>query len=268
VRRRLGALGLGLIAASLVVGFAPSTSALESEGFTISDDHMSVSKDYGPIALQNPSAQVKDPTLDDCKSLPSDAAIPIKFAIKSDVPTKAHFSVSWPAPPEANDLDIWFFTNEGDQISDSAGSTNPEAFNLGGLPNGTYWMCVRNFSGVNPGFTLAVEAKFLSLFERPPVPPTPKPSNAPPSKTATPDTSDDEIAPATPAVTPEDVATPGPDGATEEQELVAVSGNKQAGAADEGRSGLSVGLLALTGVIAAAGAGLVFVRIRRDTTFD
>jgi hypothetical protein len=263
VRRRFIAFGC-LAIATMVYAGAP-TSALESEGFTITDERLSQSKDFGPIALFNPSAQAVEPTLDDCKSLPSDNAVKITFAIKSTVPTKSIFSVSWDAPPEANDIDVYFFTDEGDLISDAASSANPEVFQLGGLENGVYWVCVRNFSGVNPGFTLSVKANFLSLFEPPPPPPTANPFRTP---TVKPPVDDEPDAPATPAVTPEAVETPGADGTTEEQELIAVSGPKQAAPADEGRSGLSVGLLAATGLIVATGTGLVFVRIRRDTRLD
>ena len=41
---------------------------------------------------------------------------------------------------------------------------------------------------------------------------------------------------------------------------------QQATPTKDGRSGLAIGLLALTGVIAVSGAGLVVLRIRRDTT--
>ena len=256
LRRPLVLFGVVLCLAATSSG--PS-SASEAEGFTISDKQLNQSKEFPPIVVFNPSAQAADPTLDDCKSLPSDVAVKITFAIKSDVPTKSQFAVSWQG---GGDIDVYFFDNGGELISDAASSDNPEKFNMGGLPNGDYWVCVRKFSGANTGFTVSVKANFLSLFERAAETPSPTPQpTATPPPAARPGLSE----PTTPPTTPEVVETPGSDSGSSQRELVAVSGNRQADAADKGRSGLSIGLLALTGVIVATGAGLVFVRIRRDT---
>ena len=73
-------------------------------------------------------------------------------------------------------------------------------------------------------------------------------------------------APPPPTASPEGLATPGPDGPTKARDLVAVAGRRQATPSENGRSGLAIGLLALTGLIAVSGAGLVVLRIRRDTT--
>ena len=48
------------------------------------------------------------------------------------------------------------------------------------------------------------------------------------------------------------------------KDLVAVADRRQATPTKDSRSGLAIGLLALTGVIAVSGAGLVVLRIRRD----
>jgi hypothetical protein len=255
-----------VLAAMALLVAVPALGIEPEESITIDDSHLKVSKDFPPIPLFTPAGTVQDPTLDDCKSLPFYLAVKITLAIKSDVPAKFTFSTDWPGTAESNDLDTYFFEGDGDFISDAAGSTKPETFRLAGLPNGVYYLCIANFSGANAGTTISATAQFVDLFERPPLPPTPKPSNAPPAKSIAPADDDDE--PATPAVTPETVATPGPDGSATDRELVAVAGSRQAPPAEEGRSGLSIGLLALSGVIVATGAGLVIARIRRDTSLD
>jgi hypothetical protein len=258
-RRPAAVLALACCAAiAAFATFATHSSASEAEGFTIDDTHMRQSKEFPPIVVFNPSAQVADPTLSDCKSLPSDVAVRITYDIKRPTPTKSHFEVGWGG---GGDIDIWFFDNDGELIGDAATASNPEVFNMGGLPNGDYWLCVRNFGGANTGFTVTVEASFLSLFQRPDETPVPTP---PPLETPIPVTSAAPGDTSTP-VPAEDVETPGPDGETTERDLVAVSGSRQAQPADDGRSGLNIGFLALTGVVVATGVGLVAVRIRRDT---
>lgn len=261
-----------IVALFAVLAFAVSIPAFGTEArdsITIDDKHLKVSKDFPAIALFSPAGTLQDPTLDDCKSLPFYMTVKVTIAIKSDVPAKFTFTVDWPGTAESNDLDIYFFDNAGEFISDAATSDKPEVFRLAGLPNADFWVCIANFSGANAGSTVTAEASFVDLFERPELPPTPTPIGTSPPKSATPQQDDEQDdAPATPAVTPEAVDTPGPDGETEDRELVAVAGSRQAPPAEEGRSGVSIGLLALSGVIIATGAGLVVMRIRRDTTFD
>lgn len=257
---------LAAICAALAIVAAPYTAArgAESEGFTITDDKLVHKKDFGPLPVPNPSATVADPTLQDCKDLPSDNAVKIEFKIKSTVPVKSIFTVTW--TPESNDTDVYFFDEEGALLSDAATASHPERFQVAGLPNGVYYVCVRNFGpGATAGFTLEVKANFVELYKRPPEPPTPKPSDAPPAKMTTPEPTAAPTPPPAPTATPEPVDTPGPDGTVKPQELFAVSGERQAGEPDEGRSALQIGLFVLTGAIVAAGAGLVALRIRRDT---
>jgi hypothetical protein len=261
MRNRLAA--VAVVALAAVAVFGPIAAALESDGFTITDEKLHQKKDFGPIPGQNPGPTAVDMTLDDCKLLPSSNAVKIGWKLKSDKPTKAVFSAEWPAP-DANDLDLYFFDDEGNLLADSASADPKESFNLGGLENGTYWLCVNNFSGANAGFTVDVEGNFLTLYEPRPEPPTPKPS-ATPKKTATP-TTPEPTEPPPPTPSPEEIDTPGPNGPTQPKDLLAVANQRQATPTKEGRSGLAIGLFALTGVIAATGVGLIVVRIRRDTT--
>jgi hypothetical protein len=260
MRRRLALLALSALA---VMGGSPLALALESEGFTITDEKLHQTKEFGPIPGQNPGPTAADLTLSDCKLLPSSNAVEVGWKIKSTRPTKAQFSISWPAA-EANDLDLYFFDDEGNMLASSASSDPKESFNLGGLENGTYWVCVNNFSGANAGFTLDVEAQFLTLYERPPEPPTPIPR--PTKEARTPAPTAEPTEPPPPTASPEQIETPGPDSSVAPRDLLAVSNQKQATPSEEGRSGLAIGLIALTGVIAVSGAGLVVLRIRRDTT--
>ena len=254
-------------AAVAVTGFSLPLDALESEGFTLTDSQREHSKDFGPIPLFNPLGTASDPTLDDCKTLPSHHAVSVELKVKNTLPNKIEFAVSWPAPPEANDLDIYFFDDEGTHITDSAGSDNPEAFKVAGLPNDVYWVCVANFSGANPGFTVEAKMNFVTppKFPSPPPDPTPPPVSGP-TATAAPASTARTNTDSGPAVTPEAVETPGPDEGSREQALTSLSGSRQATPTQGGRSGVQIALLTLTGVIVAAGAGLVVMRIRRDTS--
>jgi hypothetical protein len=263
IRRRLALIAFVTLAATPLV--APLVRATEAEGFTISDKSLHQKKDFPPIlgnnpAYDNPALVV---SLSDCQTLPTSTAVEVGWKITSTRPTKALFAVTWPAA-DANDLDVYFFNDEGDLIAQSASGDPKESFNIGGLENGTYWVCVNNFSGVNAGFTLDVAANFLSLYERPPPPPTPIVKRSP-KPTPVPATPEPTVPPA-PTPSPEAVDTPGPDGATKARDLVAVADRRQATPTKESRSGLAIGLLALTGLIAVSGAGLVVLRIRRDTS--
>lgn len=255
---------MGIFAALAIVVAPHVARATESEGFTVTDDKLHHKKDYGPLPIPNPSGQVSEPSLQDCKDLPSDNAVKVTFKIRSTVPVKSIFTVTW-TPPE-NDIDVYFFDEEGNLLSDAATGDHPERFQVAGLPNGVYYVCVRNFGPASAaGFTLEVKANFVELYRRTPEPATPKPTEAPPSEVATPAPTAEPTTPPAPTATPEPVDTPGPDGTVKPQELFAVSGARQASEPDEGRSGLQIALFALTGAIVAAGAGLVVVRIRRDT---
>jgi hypothetical protein len=250
-----------------VVMITSPVDANEAEGFTISDSRLKGEKDFPPIPLQNPTAGATadlDPTLSDCLTLPYATAVKMTVALKSDRPSKFRFAVSW-AQAEANDVDVYFFDEEGNQIASAASQAMPEIVNLGGLPNAVYYICALNYSGPNTGFTVAAEATLLTLYERPIPPPTPKPSDAPPAKKPVVTPTPEPTEPPEPSASPEQIATPGPNGPDETQRLVAVQQSRQAAAPDDGRSGVQIALFALTGAIAAIGVGLVAVRIRRDT---
>jgi hypothetical protein len=264
MRRRSVLLSVAALALTGLI--SPFVGATEAEGFTVTDTATHHKKDFPPIvgnnpAYDNPALVV---SLADCQTLPTSTAVEIGWKVRSTRPTKAEFTITWPAA-DANDLDVYFFNDEGDLLAQSASGDPKEQFNLGGLENGTYWLCVNNFSGVNAGFTVEATMNFLSLYERPPAPPTPIASR-PPKATPTPAPTAEPTPPPAPTPSPEAVDTPGPDGPTKSRDLVAVSDRRQATPTKEGRSGLAIGLLALTGLIAVSGAGLVVLRIRRDTT--
>jgi hypothetical protein len=244
---------------------APPSSATEAEGFTVTDEKLKQEKDFGPIVGNNPSTQANDPTLGDCKTLPTSTAVSLTWKIRSNRPTKVSIVLKWEDAGGTNDLDLYLFSDEGDILATSASDAVPETINLGGLENGTYWLCVNNFAGINAGFTIELTAQFLSLYERPPPPPTPI-ASVPPKVTPTPTPTPEPTEPPPPTPSPEAVATPGPDGPASDQQLVAVSGQRQATPTDEGTSGLRIALFTLTGLIAASGIGIVALRIRRDTT--
>jgi hypothetical protein len=257
---------VALVAVAVAVAVSPIVGATEAKGFTVTDTALHHKKDFGPIignnpAYDNPALVV---SLSDCQTLPTSTAVEIGWKISSTRPTKSAFTLTWPAA-DANDLDMYFFNEEGDLIAQSASGDPKESFNIGGLENGTYWLCVNNFSGANAGFTVEVDVDFLSLYERPPPPPTPIVKRSPkptPAPTATPE----PTVPPAPTPSPETVTTPGPDGPTKARDLVAVADRSQATPTKDSRSGLAIGLLALTGLIAVSGASLVVLRIRRDTT--
>ncbi|MGH2760364.1 MAG: hypothetical protein ACRDKJ_12505 [Actinomycetota bacterium] len=239
-----------------------SVLAIEGEGFTLSNATPSVKKDYPPIPGQNPSAQVSDPTLSDCNLLPSDVSIPITFEFAREFGHLVQMRVFWEAP-EANDVDIYLFDEAGELISSSASSAMPELVQLGSPANGIYYLCVRNFSGPNAGFRVEASTRFLDIgFQTAQPEPTSRPTATPPKATPAPTST----APVVGAATAEPVRTPGPDGPFSDKRLVSVAGDRQAGPPDDGISGLEIALAALTGVIAVAGASLVVIRIRRDTT--
>jgi hypothetical protein len=251
-----------ILLTALMVSVPASGALEETNGFAISDSSLEQKKDFTPIPGQNPVTPNVEMTLEDCKLLPSSVAIKVTWNIKSRTPTKARFALTWPAA-EANDLDLYFFDEAGVLVVDSASADPQEAFNVGGLPNGTYWACVNNFSGPNAGYTLEIKAAFLSLYERSLPSPTPRPTSPP--KTPPPATRARPTPPPEPTATPEDIEAPGPDGTAVPQDLLAVSRNRQAAEPEGGRSGLQIALLAIAGAVVVSGATIVGLRIRRDT---
>jgi hypothetical protein len=252
---------LGLVVGALALLFVSAIPArgLEDQGFTLTDSHPHQRKDFDPIPAQNPGGTLADPTLDDCKQLPSDVAVKIGLKLQNDVSAKETFSVSWGSP--GNDVDVYMFDDDGNLVSKSASSSNPEIMKLGGLPSGTYYICVVNYSGANTGFTIDGKVDFLKLYHYSPPPPTPAPSTPTPTPAATtPPPSGSPLA----TIAPEVVLTPGPNGPSKVRDLDAVSGSRQAAARKTGHSGLSIALGAATILVAGSAAGLVIVRIRRD----
>ena len=232
------------------------------EGFTLSNQTPKVTKEYPPIPGSNPAATAGDPTTAECDALPSDVNIPIELKFEKEFGHLIQMKVFWEAP-EADDIDIYLFDEAGELITSSASSAMPELVQLGSPKNGTYFLCVRNFAGPNTGFRVEASTRFLSVF----VPPTPQPTPTPrpAARSSARQTPRPTIAPAIPGATAEPVDTPGPDGPFADKGLLRVAGDRQAAAADEGLSGLEIGLAALTGLIVVSGATLVVMRIRRDT---
>jgi hypothetical protein len=246
-----------------IIGFAGSAAALMGEGFTLSDASPNVKKDYPPIPGSNPAGQASDPTVAQCNALPSETNIPIELKFKREFGHLIQIKVFWEAP-EADDIDIYLFDEAGEMITSSASSSMPELVQLGSPENGTYFLCVRNFAGPNAGFRVEATTRFLDVFVPPPREPSPTPRPAAPGVTRTPRPRATAPA-AAPAATAEPVDTPGPDGPFADKGLVRVAGERQATPADQGLTGLEIGLAALTGVVVLSGATLVALRIRRDT---
>ncbi len=259
MRRFVVALGAVLLAlAPALVASATSVAPI-----TIDDHHLHVVTKYGPVAGEDPIAgQVADPTPQQCQNLPGQDWIPIKLNISRSATTKERIATQWDATAQ-NDIDVYFFSSDGTEVGRSAGSGDPEVINLAGLPNGTYGLCVVNFNGVNTGVTIDFSATRLSLYHYSPPPATPGPSTPPPI--TAPPTAPPTAAPPSATVPPEVVATPGPNGPVQGQSLDALSGSQQASAHKQGHSALAIALGIATVLIALSGAGIVIVRIRRDT---
>jgi len=262
-RRRTPVLVAGLIAAGLVVLSIPALG-IEGEGFKLSDGSPKVHKEYTPIAGNDPTAQVLVPTLANCRDLPGNVLIPIEMEFSRDFGHVLEIVVVWPAA-EANDIDIYFFDEGGEVIADSTSADPEESVRLGSLANGQYYLCVRNFSGPNAGFTLDASVRFVALFTRTPEPPTDAPESPPPrtstETTPQPGAGDLKVAP---TITADPVDTPGADGPFADKGLVTVAGGRQAVRDDGGLSVAQMVLIGLTGLIAAGGVGFVALRIRRD----
>lgn len=239
--------------------------ALESEAIEFKDGSQKVHKEYPPIPGQNPAATAANPTIAQCRDLPSEVLIPIGMDFKKDFGHVLELTVNWEAP-EANDIDIYFFDEAGEIIADSASMSAPEVVRLGSLANGQYYLCIRNFSGVNTGFVLDGEVRFLTLFTRTPAPPTSAPGTSVPRRRSA-DTTPQPGAgglKAAPVVTADPVDTPGPDGPFADRRLINVAGSRQAAPEEGGLSVTQIVFFTLTGVIAAGGLGVVAFRIRRD----
>lgn len=256
--------GLALALACLLALALPAL-AIEGEGFTLSDASPEVQRDYPPIAGNDPSAQVLVPTIANCRDLPGNVLIPIGMDFSRDFGHVLEIVVDWPAA-EANDIDIYFFDESGEVIADSASADPQESVRLGSLANGQYYLCVRNFSGANAGFTLDAAVRFVAVFTRTPEPPTDAPPTTTPARTsaqATPQPGAGELKQVD-EVTADPVSTPGPDGPFSDRGLVAVAGSRQASPDEGGLSVAQMVLLGLTGLVAVGGVGLVALRIRRD----
>lgn len=262
LRRLSRALPALLLAGVLAMSWGEAL-ALEGEGFTLSDKTPKKNKTYGPIPGQNPGATATDPTVGQCNALPSEINIPITLQFRKEFGHLVQMRVYWEAP-DANDVDIYLFDEAGELVTSSASSAMPEFVQLGSPDNGTYYLCVRNFSGPNTGFRVEAATRFLDVFVRPTPQPTPTPRPTPSAARRTPEPT--VAAPVIAPITAEPVETPGADGPFSDKGLVRVAGERQAGEADSGLTGLEIGLGVLTGVIAVSGAVLVALRIRRDTT--
>jgi hypothetical protein len=237
--------------------------ATSVSGITLNDAHPTVKADYGPIPGNNPAAgNVADPTTSDCNTLPTEDLIQIDISFTQQFGVLDTFSVGWTSPQ--NDIDVYFFDGNGNEIGKAADSNNPEVVRLGNLANGTYYECVVNFSGANTGFTLTASRQFLHLYKYTPPPQTPFPtvaapaSSAPPPATSAPAPSPRVLA----AGSAEPVVTPGPNGPGAPQSLLTVG---HQAAISKRRSVAEIVFVVLTVLIAAGGVFLVARRIRRDT---
>jgi hypothetical protein len=253
-----------LVAAAAAAVVTVPAFAIQGEGFKMSDKAPKVHKEYAPIAGNDPSAQALTPTLSNCRDLPGNVLIPIEMAMKRDFGHVLEIDVKWQAP-EANDIDIYFMDEGGEVIADSASSDMPEKVRLGSLANGAYYLCVRSFSGPNTGFTVDASVRYLTLFMRTPEPATDAPPTPRTSASTTPQPGAGALK-KTPGPSAEAVDTPGADGPFADRGLVNVASGKQAADEKEGRSLTQIVFIGLTGLIAAGGAALVVLRIRRDTT--
>jgi hypothetical protein len=256
------AVAAGLAVAAALTAAVPATG-VEVEGFALSDATPKHHEEFGPIAGNDPSAQALTPTLANCRDLPGNVLVPIEMKFKKDFGHILDIVITWTAP-EVNDIDIYFFDEGGEVVADSATSDQPEKVKLGSLANGQYYLCVRSFSGPNAGFVLDASVRFLTLFTRPPTPPTDAPAPTRTSAQTTPQPGAGALKTSPP--TAEAVSTPGPDGPFSDQGLINVAGSRQAARDEGGRSVTEIVFIALTGLIAAGGAALVVIRIRRDTT--
>ena len=262
---------IALAASALFTLFlALAAGAMNGTGFTLDDAHTHVFSKYGALPVNNPSGNVQDPTLSQCQSDLTMAAIPITIRLKSPSTATETISTGWDYTTN-DDIDVYFFQDsDGTEIAKatSGSTTTPEVLNLALLPNAKYWLCVLNSQGVNTGFTVDARVTYLDLYHYTPPPATPVPSSPPPGSAAPPPTPLPAIVNAgqtTPSVAPEVVATPGPNGPITGQQLDALSASEQASAHKQGHSALSIALGAATILIAASGAGVVILRIRRDT---
>lgn len=251
------------LAAVSLVGAVP-VHATTVEGFTLSDGQPRVTREYGPLIGADPAGEALVPTMAQCDANPADALIPIEMSFK-DTLHVAEFEVSW-ENPDANNVQIYFFDEIGELIAESASEEMPEMVSLGSLENGQYYLCVRNYSGPNTGFVVDADVRLFDYYSRGPddfPTPQPRPTAAPEStsrpRPATTDTSE-------PAPAGDEVATPGPDGPFSDRGLVNVAGSRQAAREEGGRSVAQWVFIGLTGLIAAGGATLVALRIRRDTS--
>jgi hypothetical protein len=250
-----------LMVAGALFGAGGAALALQGEGFTLSNATPNVKKEYAPIPGSNPAAQASDPTVGQCDALPSEVDIPIELKFKKEFGHLVTMKVFWEAP-DADDVDIYLFDETGELVTSSASSSMPEQVQLGSPQNGTYFLCVRNFAGPNTGFRVEATTRFLDVY----VPPTPQPSPTPhATQTVSKKKTSKTPGPVFAGATAEPVDTPGPNGPFSDRSLLRVAGARQAAAADNGLSGLQIGLAALTGVIVVSGAAIVVLRIRRDT---
>ena len=274
----MAARGSGLrkrtILAALVVGMlagTPPVSALEAKGFALTKDKTKVSKNFPAIPGEDPFAPVQAQdirTLENCRANTTNYAVAVEITMAQEKENghETTFDLTWPGMEDfESDLDMYIFNEDGELIALSAQTGGPETATITDLPNGPVFVCVWNFDGNNSGYTLTGTVRFLALpsFGTDPTPsPTPIPPQTPkPIVTPRPPTASAE-----PTVAPEDVATPGPDGPTDERGLPVVAAGRQADELDDGTSVTTIVFTVLTILIVVGGGTLVALRIRRDRT--
>lgn len=228
-------------------------------------------KSYRPIPGMFPNA-ITYVTVSQCELSDACDLISLDLLPDTEFGHLTFIELHWPDPSGTNDLDLYLWDEDGNRINVAATAENPER--LGGetgMPDmdpGRYLIGVVNFAGVNGGYTLkgAMIREEINIFrgEEPPAAAQAPAREAPAERPAPPVETSRSVEPAEAAVAPEEIPVPGADGEAATWSMDALPAGMQSQPVDNGMGLSSIVFLVLTVLVAAGGATVVVLRIRRE----
>jgi hypothetical protein len=192
LRRLAGFATSGFLLGLLALSPAMPVSALEQSNNTIRvTENQTVEKEYGPIAMANPTPAVpaavpapKSNTPDACRQATYCDVIPLEIVLPPDFKPRDEFFVTvfleWKTdqlpgikigeaeyrkPEDINDLDLYVWNDPPaeEPVQQGATASRPEQARMFRPDKGKYSIVVFNYTGPNQGYKLKVEYKKENL---------------------------------------------------------------------------------------------------------
>lgn len=260
---------LGGLLGGLVVAFLLATPVMGAQGGSVTmRTGQSFENSYPPIIGMFPNP-VGGPGLQGCRDSQACHVIDVHYAPDGLKGYVGRLEITWPDPTEGgNDIDVWLYDSNGEDVDHSASSVQPERIVLADTQPGLYHLAVVNWVGANSGYTV----KGSLTYEPVVLPPRTK-REAPKSEApAVPAVTAPKVAPlgpgpvvVAPAPVPDEIVRrPGADGPESGYPLAAVPSSSQARTGERGIPAGDIARYLVMGLVTIGGLVVVGSRIRSD----